>query len=169
MTPALRTTALAASILVAGAAAAQDAAAFDTAEGMAGFAVAHCLSPDPASAPDLAAMEAAGLTPDTVGDGAAVLYSEVAVLDMAYGDGMLACELRLPADGDAVFEARARALSAAIGGTFEVVDLETVEDGMIWRLAPAEGLTATAEWRDDGISQLFTSILEPGAPMENSE
>lgn len=84
-------------------------------------------------------------------------------------EGFRSCELELPGRDGAFLEAMAEALSARLAEIpFE--DAETVEDGLIWRWAPAEGLRGEMELSIDPEGTLSAVVaLERGPLMENSE
>lgn len=117
-----------------------------------------------------AEVEAAGLARVVPDEGGPSFVSPGGTtLDYAAREGFAACTLTLPEAPDGYTEALGAALSAAIGARFEIADAETVEDGQIWRWAPAPGLRARAEIRVEPPRVAVTASVERGALMEDSE
>ena len=128
-----------------------------TPEGVAALTLAACMVEPPGTEPDLAAVEAAGLTLDSRDGTAASFYSDLATLDLAGGPDTYACELRLAPQDEAGFQALAQALSAAIGEAYEIAGGETLPDGQSWQIVPSEGFVAHIALTDDGPATLITA------------
>ena len=128
-----------------------------TPEGVAALTLAACMVDAPGTEPDLAAIEASGLTLDGRDGTSASYYSDLATLDLAGGPDTYACELRLAPQDEAGFGALAQALSAAIGEGYEIVGGETLPDGQSWQVAASEGFVTHVALTDDGPATLITA------------
>ena len=128
-----------------------------TAQGVAALVLAACMVDAPGTEPDLAGVEAAGLTLDNRDGTSASYYSDLATLDLAGGPDTYACELRLAPQDEAGFGALAQALSAAIGERHEIVGGETLPDGQSWQVVPSEGYVTDIALTDDGPATLITA------------
>ena len=128
-----------------------------TPEGVAALTLAACMVDAPGTEPDLAAIEAAGLTLDGRDGTSASFYSDLATLDLAGGPDTYACELRLAPQDEAGFAALAQALSAAIGEAHEIIGGETLPDGQSWQIMPSKGVVTHVALTDDGPATLITA------------
>lgn len=90
-------------------------------------------------------------------------------LTIALRPGYAGCEMTVRDAPRGLFDAWAVALGAALGEAFEVADLETLEDGQMWRISPAEGLRLRVGLERRGQDLLLTGATEPNRVMENSE
>jgi hypothetical protein len=91
-------------------------------------------------------------------------------LRLASRDGFRSCELTLPERGEAFHGAMADALAALIDERHGIADVESLEDGVIWRWEPEEGLRGQAELSLAPTGDVVAVVsLERGELMENSE
>ena len=91
-------------------------------------------------------------------------------LDLASREGFRSCEVTLPERGEAFHGAMADALAALIDERHGIDDVESLEDGVIWRWEPEEGLRGQAELSLGPSGDVAAIVsLERGALMENSE
>lgn len=91
-------------------------------------------------------------------------------LSLASRDGFRSCELTLPGRGEAFHAAMADALASLIDERHGIDDVESLEDGLIWRWEPEEGLRGQAELSLEPAGDVRAVVsLERGELMENSE
>ena len=126
---------------------AQPAADLATPEALAAFVMEACVYETPTPEVSEDAIQAAGFALAERGE-ETVEFAAPDGSTLALGardETFASCELRLPDRSEAFFEALAQAMSAAIGERYPVADLESLEDGMMWRLEPAPELLTETE------------------------
>ena len=96
--------------------------------------------------------------------------SDAPRFEAASRDGFRSCELTLPGRGEVFHAEMAEAMSALLGERYGIDDSETLEDGVLWRWEPEEGLRGQAELSLEPTGDVRAIVsLERGELMENSE
>ena len=144
---------------------AQPAADLAAPEAVAAFVMETCVYETPTPELSEDAIQAAGFALTESGEETVEFAApDGSTLALgARGGTFASCELRLPDRSEAFFDALAQAMSAAVGERYPVADLETLEDGMMWRLEPAPELyTQTELSRLENGDVLVVSATEVG-------
>ena len=143
----------------------------DGPEALTALALAVCIFPSTEPEIDEDVLSVVGLRLVEREDETVSYETEDAALRLTVGSrpDYAGCEMTLRDVPDGFPDLMAETLGAALAETFAVADLETLEDGQLWRIQPSEGLRLRVALRREGQDLLLTSATGVNAVMENSE